>query len=380
MTDGMTMELSSEDALRLNVLLANAKAVRIDEHSMSVFGLTDGGELKVPLNPNVREDQYLIRVREMLSSHVLDSPRGYPVYLRRWARMGQISNSPLDKLLMLGEPEAVVAVACAPNLTDELAARAWWCSPTSEVAQRMLENEAVADGAMGPVLAEYLAEFLPFETEADAMLRTVRLILRPGLIGEATRAKLWETGMTRKAYRVGFLEASPDRIPRTLPARADRPAWQPRLSALAGQGNAAAALLLQVLDVPGQTFIEACQDVMRRPMHQDIISALFNAIGAYFAGLRRGDACFRELDELDAHVDALLATSGDDTDIGALRRAVPALAAEIKDMLRLAHCDEALLIPILSRSDAMGTLLRKKIQPVSSVVNDWLAGLRTARA
>lgn len=372
------MELSSEDALRLNVLVTNARAVRIDEHSMTVYGLTDDGELKVPLNPNTREDQYLIRVREMLSSHALDSPRGYPVYLRRWARMGQINNSPLEKLLMLGEPEAVVAVACAPNLTDELAERAWWCSPTSEVARHMLENPAVANGRMGTVLAEYLAEFLPFETEPDAMLRTVRLILRPGLIRDETRARLWETGMNRKAYRVGFLESSPDDIPEKLPPRADREQWQGNLRELAGQGNRAAALLDRLLDDRGQTFLAACQDVMRRPMHQDIIAALFNAIGNYFSALRHGEERYRELDLLEARVEGLWQDDG--SDAGRLRVACPELEQEVRAMLRLAHCDETLLLPILSRSDAMGTLLRKKIAPVTGPVNDWLASLREPRA
>lgn len=373
------MELSSEDALRLNVLVANAKAVRIDEHNMAVYGLTEGGELKVPLNPNAREDQYLIRVREMLSSHALDSPRGYPVYLRRWARMGQISNSPLDKLLMLGEPEAVVAVACAPNLTDELAERAWWCSPTAEVAQRMLENETVAEGTMGPVLAEYLAEFLPFETEADAMLRTVRLILKPGLIGEQSRSKLWETGMLRKAYRVGFLESCPNDIPKPLLPRGDQAGWDGRLAELAEQGNTVAALLRQLLSVSGQTFIEACQDVMRRPMHQDIIAALFNAMAAYFSSIRQYDESCRELDEITARVDALLASAEAGSDIGVARDTLPGLASELRSALILAHVDEAVLIPIFARSDAMGTLLRKKVMPVTTPVNEWLSELRTIR-
>jgi hypothetical protein len=111
------MELSSEDSLRLNVLLANAKAIRIDENSLSVYGLSEQGEAKIKLNPNCRTDRYLRYVRELLSSAVLGSPGGYPVYLKRWTRMGQLSHGRLDDLLLLGEPEAVVAVACSPNLT-----------------------------------------------------------------------------------------------------------------------------------------------------------------------------------------------------------------------------------------------------------------------
>ena len=48
------------------------------------------------------------------------------MYLQRWTRMGQMRDESLEQLLLLGEPEAVVAVVCAPGLTDELARRAWW--------------------------------------------------------------------------------------------------------------------------------------------------------------------------------------------------------------------------------------------------------------
>ncbi|MGB5340015.1 MAG: hypothetical protein WBO06_13080 [Gammaproteobacteria bacterium] len=66
------MELSSEDALRINVLLASSMhAVRIDESSMTLHALSGKGEARVRLNPNCRDETYLRCVRETLSSHVL---------------------------------------------------------------------------------------------------------------------------------------------------------------------------------------------------------------------------------------------------------------------------------------------------------------------
>ena len=54
------MDLSHEDALRLNVLLANKPlAIRIDESSMTLYGLSDKGEARISLNPNCRDDLYL---------------------------------------------------------------------------------------------------------------------------------------------------------------------------------------------------------------------------------------------------------------------------------------------------------------------------------
>ena len=108
------MELSPEDLLRLNVLLAgNVQAIRINESTMTLYGLSPQGEAKIKLNPTCRHEQYLRLVRETLSGHVLGSPGGYPVYLKRWTRMGQVRDESLEALLKLGEPEAVAAVVHA---------------------------------------------------------------------------------------------------------------------------------------------------------------------------------------------------------------------------------------------------------------------------
>ena len=79
------MQLSQEDSLRLNVLLnQSVQAIRIDEGKMLVYGLTEKGEAKIQLNPNCKDELYVKRVRETISSHVLGSPGGYPVFLKRW--------------------------------------------------------------------------------------------------------------------------------------------------------------------------------------------------------------------------------------------------------------------------------------------------------
>ena len=109
------MELSAEDNLRLNVLLAQElHAVRIDESKMIVYALTGKGEAKVPLNPTGKDEAYIKEVKALFSTHVMGSPGGYPVYLKRWTRMGQARDESLAQLLLLGEPEAVVAAVHAP--------------------------------------------------------------------------------------------------------------------------------------------------------------------------------------------------------------------------------------------------------------------------
>jgi len=106
-------ELTSEDTFRLNVLLANRPlAIRIDESKMVVGGLAEKGESRVQLHPDGNPEHYVRSVKELISGHILGSPGGYPIYLRRWTRMGQMRDESLEQLLMLGEPEAIVAAVC----------------------------------------------------------------------------------------------------------------------------------------------------------------------------------------------------------------------------------------------------------------------------
>ncbi len=364
------MELSSEDALRLNVLIANAQAVRIDENSMTVYGLNGEQEMKFPLNPTGRSDQYLQKVREMLSSAVLDSPGGYPVFMRRWTRMGQIDNDQLDRLLKIGEPEAVMAVVCSRSLSNELARRAWWCAPYSEHARRMLENPAVVAEEMGQTLADHLIEHLPFETEPRDMLNTVRLVLQPGLIDAEQQQKLWESGVRNKSYRIGFLETLSHDLPEKQPARADLEQYRERLQVLAD--NRYAQQLLTLLDEPGQSFLAIADDVMQSPADQDVASALFNSVGRYFALSERLEG-LRELSEIEAEVVRRMAA---EPECQVLQQQLPELGAELTAMLSLAHISEYLLNPIFGQTDAIGTVMNEKIEPLTLPLRRFIAQLR----
>jgi len=357
------MELSSEDLLRLNVLLANdIEAIRIDEQHMTVYGLSRGNEARIPLNPNCRPEKYLRLVREMLSSHVLGSPGGYPVFLQRWTRMGQAREAQLDKLLLLGEPEAVVAVAGAAGLSDDLARRAWWAMPTADIARCLLEKDVVVRGRMGQELASYLMEHLPFETEPLTVIATIRLILQTGLIGTEARERIFRLGTHRNAYHIGFLDAVPDDLPQPLPPRDDYTAYRDRLAALAGQGNALAVFLAKLLDTPGQTFLAVSESQLQRPVDKYTVAALLDIIGNYFMPARCAVEPAREIDAALHCTETLIASAHDE--LKALLAGIPELSNEIGAMLTLAHTGERLVTPIIAVTSASGTLLRRKLEPV----------------
>ena len=376
------MDLSPEDALRVNVLLAgNLKAVRIDESRMTLHALSDKGEASIQLQPNCRDESYLRRVRETLSSHVLGSPGGYPVYLKRWTRMGQARDGILESLLLLGEPEAVVAVVNATGITDELASRAWWAAQTSDNARCMLQQAAVVEGDMGPVLAEFLVEFLPFEEEPRNQIRSVRLVLQGGLIGAAERERLWEKGRHRNAFHVGFLQAVPDDLPEPLPPHPQWERLQPQLAALADSGNPFARQYLRLLGPAGQAFLATVERVMQKPSNQDVMVELMQALAGYSSMLPLSGAGVSAIEALGPVADALICGEQVQDEaarpaLAALLQTLPQERQRIRAMLVLAMLDEPVLNPVFSRTDAIGTVMRKKLKPVTGPVLEQINLLR----
>ncbi len=358
----MEHELSSEDALRLNVLMtANpVQAVRIDTNSMTLHALTEAGEARIPLHPNCRAEQYLQRVKEFLGGHALGSPGGYPVYLQRWTRMGQTSDKNLAALLLLGEPEAVVAVAHAPGLTDELARRAWWCQPTMEMARWMLEKEAVIQGGMGRVLADFLIEHLAFEENPDNRMHTIRLVLYGRLADAVLLQKLWRMARQVPYYYIGFLEFMGDELPPDAPARPLPDA----LAALAAAGNPYARLYADTLSAHGQTYLMAASEVLQKPSTHLVVYALLDAFKRRYLSLDAPLEADR-LEDLQGQVQALCADGAQrPATLSEVLDALPAERRGIQAMLTLSGLSGKVADPYLLRTTAVGALMRRKIEPL----------------
>ncbi|WP_126446349.1 sulfur reduction protein DsrS [Sulfuricystis multivorans] len=333
--------LAPEDALRLNVLLAGeVHAVRIDEGTRTLWALTPKGEARIVLNPIGRAERYFQRVREVLAGHALGSPGGYPVYLRRWTRMGQASEKNLEALLKLGEPEAVLAVAHAAGLTDELARRAWWAGQslaTTELARVMLMHPAVRDGQMGPVLTRHLIDYLPFESDPVAAMQTVRVALAAGLLAPEERLQLWAKAKRRPHYLVGFLEHLPDDLP-PEPAR-PLPQGLP--------ATPVAQLLARCYSGAGQGFLQAAELALDKAPTHEAVYLLLDLVGRYF-------------------------TAGQDA------ASLPVPEAEAQALESLARLSQDDAAPILTRTTAVGPLMRRHLEPLLRPIIGHLRVLRGA--
>ena len=369
------MQMSSEDQLRLNVLLAQPlQAIRIDESRMSVHALSEKGEASIKLNPTCKDEKYVRLVQQFLSTHYLGSPGGYPVYLRRWTRMGQARDDSLEKLLLIAEPEAVAAVVHASGLTNELARRAWWTDTNPENARRMLEKISVAQGDMGKKLACFLVEFLPFEEEQKGIIDSVRLILQPGLISDEMRNEIWNRGKRKNSYYVGFLQQTPDNLPIHIAPHAN---WKNTVDCLESEierGNRLAEQLCLALGPNGQAFLHASTLVLQKPNDQEVVVALLNAVGRYFRSVNPGREYLRDTQSLSKYVEAHCTGN---PEVERIMSIDPALLPKIKAILSLSMISEALVDPIFGMTDAIGSVMRKKIEPVTGPINEYIHTLQS---
>ena len=238
------MPLANEDSLRLNVLIAQkVRAIRIDEGKMKVYALTNKGEARISLNPNQRNDKYIAEIKDFLSDKALGAPGGFPLYLSRWNRMSDVRNTNLDKLLLLGEPEAVTAVVNGRELTAELAESAWWAVQSPENARSMLSNPKVLKGPISKELVKFLIEFLPFEEDPLNMLISSRLVLQADLMSENEKLALWKKARNKNTLYIAFLDIIPDHLPESIDEHPDYQQVKVRMSKLLEDNNPYAVCL-----------------------------------------------------------------------------------------------------------------------------------------
>jgi hypothetical protein len=132
------------------------------------------------------------------------------------------------------------------------------------------------------------------------------------------------------------------------------------LAAAGANGNPVEEKLLMASSAAGRAFIEAALDVLARPETQEVVSRTLNAIGAYF--------------QLAVSEEKRAAATKQ------LVQAQPQLAPAIQSLEALAQVSESLIIPVFARSTAIGSLMRRKIEPLTAPIQAHLRSLLTTQA
>jgi hypothetical protein len=208
------------------------------------------------------------------------------------------------------------------------------------------------------------------------MMESVRLVLQPKLIDDGERLLLWKKSSRRQAYLVGFMRAAPNDLPEPLPARKDAEVHRQGLQAMAKHGNPCATLLLRVQSASGQTFVHTLSSVLAKSPTQDVFLAALDLARDYFSPLRpEGDP--------DLSLEALSQESrryaGQDHAPQSVRRCcevAPDLRAEVVAMRLLSGVGYGMLRPLLRDATVGGSLMRRKLEPVTDCLLGQLGVLQ----
>jgi hypothetical protein len=216
-------------------------------------------------------------------------------------------------------------------------------------------------------------EHLPFETEPELQIETVRLVLQQGLLDQTQVDGLWRKAQRKPAYYVGFLAARPRDLPGQAAAHPDHAELAAALKQPLAAGNPLAGLLENMLSAPGQAFIETVFRVFDKPSNQEVVNLALDAVAAHMSPARPEG-------RVDATLEALQAESDDwlRRDAQALMLcAVPGVgAAQLRALRILSGLSYGVVRPVFRDSTAIGSLMRRKLQPVLTPLLAELARLR----
>ncbi len=257
----------------------------------------------------------------------------------------------------------MTAVIHAPGLNLEIARRAWWILPSANSARKMMAIDEIAQSDLGQELSDFLLEFLAFEQEPQAMIDTVRLVLQARSQDSAVRADLWKKATRKMSYYVGFLQALPDDLPE---AGNTHPDIDKVIGTLEKQGPGAQLLvtaLNKVLSESGQQFLKTVKKCLAKPNNQDVVISLLNAIGKYFGLLNIDNRAYRDLQMWNEHARSLL----EERYILVTEDCPEFVLAYGESTMALSMVDETMVGPVFSISDAIGTVMRKRIKPMDDI-------------
>ena len=137
-------------------------------------------------------------------------------------------------------------------------------------------------------------------------------------------------------------------------------------------------MLAKVLSAKGQATIKTIEDALKKPGNQDVVVSLLAAVSKYFETILPQQFARDDISTICTQAETLCC--GDNDEIKHVIAALNGDAEKVKKYLSamtiLACLSVDLVNPIFARSDAIGTVMRKKIKPVTDPVLEQLHILR----
>jgi len=157
----------------------------------------------------------------------------------------------------------------------------------------------------------------------------------------------------------------PDDLPVSTSANPNLKNIETELASL--NNNVYANILLRLLSQQGQAFLHTVESVMKKPSNQDVVISLFDTLSDYLSDVCPNDVKYDDIDKLISDVEKYVEISALQLDDMKEVLAISSdLSESIKSIVILSLLGESLLTPVFSRTDAIGSLMRKKLDHIIS--------------
>jgi hypothetical protein len=138
-----------------------------------------------------------------------------------------------------------------------------------------------------------------------------------------------------------------------------------------------AALLQRVLSPAGQAYLDTVRLVLEKPTNQDVVNSLLSLVAGYFGPLRPEGPPDATLDALEGEAAAFVASAR-----GLVERLLalePAVRELVESMRVLSGLSYGVVRPVFGDSTAIGSLMRRKLEPLFGPLRGHIDRLRGRR-
>jgi hypothetical protein len=166
------------------------------------------------------------------------------------------------------------------------------------------------------------------------------------------------------------MHALPDDLPEDAASHPSYDDALSKLQPLIESGNRYAVQLNRVLSDRGQGFLKTAEVALKKPATQEVVESLLDAIAGYFNNVRPENFTADDINAICGEADAACNQTNDE--LQSVLGAVPELKNEVRAMLVFSCLSVKLINPIFAQTDAIGTMMRKKIKPITEPIVEQL--------
>ena len=169
------------------------------------------------------------------------------------------------------------------------------------------------------------------------------------------------------------MAAIPDVLPHQIPAHLLLEVLGVELTAKAKSGCDISEGLHRLLSPSGQAYLATIQLVFKKPSNQEVVTLALDSIADYFSKIRSSGKVDQTLDELVSEADIWVA---DNPSILSINELDSRLMPMVKTMRIFSGLSYGVMRPVFRDSTAIGSLMRRKMAPVSDRLMTMVGSLK----